>query len=87
MVYTEPRDWLLNPKQYLGNAYLKAGKPLQAEAIFYKDLLVNDENGWALYGLYQALLAQKKNVEADAMLKRYQKAFSKADVKLTASVF
>lgn len=87
MVYTEPRDWLLNPKQYLGNAYLEAGKPLQAEAIFHKDLLVNDENGWALYGLYKALLAQKKNAAADAMLKRYQKAFSKADVTLTAAVF
>jgi tetratricopeptide (TPR) repeat protein len=87
MVYTEPRDWLLNPKQYLGNAYLESGKPLQAEAIFQKDLLVNNENGWALYGLYQALLAQKKNAAADAMLKRYQKAFSKADVRLDAAVF
>jgi tetratricopeptide (TPR) repeat protein len=87
MVYTEPRDWLLNPKQYLGNAYLKAGNSKAAKDIFKKDLLVNNENGWALYGLYQALLGQKKNEEADAMLKRYQKAFSKADVKLTAAVF
>lgn len=87
MVYTEPRDWLLNPKQYLGNAYLKAGNAKAAEDIFKKDLLVNNENGWALYGLYQALLGQKKNEEASAMLKRYQKAFSKADVKLTAAVY
>jgi tetratricopeptide (TPR) repeat protein len=87
MVYTEPRDWLLNPKPYLGNAYLEAGNYKAAEAIFRKDLLVNNENGWALYGLYKALLGQKKNAEAGAMLERYQKAFSQADVKLTAAVF
>jgi tetratricopeptide (TPR) repeat protein len=87
MVYTEPRDWLLNPKQYLGNAYLKAGNPKAAEAAFKKDMLVNNENGWALYGLYQSLIAQNKNMDAKAMLTRYQKAFVKADVNLKASVF
>lgn len=87
MVYTEPRDWLLNPKHYLGNAYLKAAQPAAAEKIFRKDLLNNNENGWALYGIYQALLAQKRNAAAAVMLMRYKKAFAKADVKLDAPVF
>ena len=87
MVYTEPRDWLLNPKHYLGNAYLKAGKYLNAEKVFRKDLLNNSENGWALYGIYQALLAQNKNAAATAMLARFNKAFAKTDVKLTAAIF
>lgn len=86
MVYTEPRDWLLSPKHFLGNAYLRAGMPDAAEVVFRKDLLVNNDNGWALYGLYQALMAQKKNADAEVLLARYQKAFSKADVKLTAAV-
>ena len=87
MVYTEPRDWLLSPKQYLGHAYMKAGKPKAAEAAFRKDLLVNNENGWALFGLYQALLGQKKLKEAEEVLTRYEKAFEKADIKLTAALF
>ena len=87
MVYTEPRDWLLNPKHYLGNAYLKAGQPTAAEKVFRKDLLNNNENGWALFGIYQALLAQHKNAAATAMLARYKKAFVLADVQLTAAVF
>lgn len=87
MVYTEPRDWLLNPKQYLGNAYLQAGKPAAAEKAFRKDLLVNSNNGWALYGIYKALLAQQKNTEAADILRKYQLAFEKADIKLTGPVF
>ncbi len=87
MVYTEPRDWLLNPKHYLGNAYLKAAQPEAAEKVFRKDLLNNNENGWALYGIYQALLAQKKNGAAATMLARYKKAFAMADVKLDAAVY
>jgi tetratricopeptide (TPR) repeat protein len=87
MVYTEPRDWLLNPKHYLGNAYLKAGYPLEAEKVFRKDLLNNNENGWALYGIYQVLLAQHKKTAAATMLARYKKAFVLADVQLTAAVF
>jgi tetratricopeptide (TPR) repeat protein len=87
MVYTEPRDWLLNPKHYLGNAYLKAGYPADAEKVFRKDLLNNNENGWALFGIYQALLAQHKNAAATTMLARYKKAFAMADVKLEAAVF
>lgn len=86
MVYTEPRDWLLNPKPYLGNALLFAGKPKEAEAAFKKDLLVNAENGWSLYGLYQSLMAQQKNREADQMLARFKKAFDLADIKLSAAV-
>ena len=87
MVYTEPRDWLLNPKHYLGNTYLKAGYPVEAEKVFRKDLLNNNENGWALFGIYQALLAQHKNAAAATMLARYKKAFVLADVQLTAAVF
>ncbi len=87
MVYTEPRDWLLNPKQYLGNAYLLAGDAKAAEAAFRKDMLVNNENGWALYGLYQALMAQNKNQEAEATLARYKNAFAKADIELNAAVY
>jgi len=87
MVYNEPRDWLLNPKHYLGNAFIKAGRYDDAIKIFQKDLLNNKENGWALFGCWQALMAKKKNAEAEKILLRFRKAFDKADVKLYGPVF
>ena len=87
MVYNEPRDWMLNPKHYLGNASIKAGKFDEAIKILQKDLLNNNENGWALFGLWQALVAKKKTAEAGKILIRFRKAFDKADVKLYGPVF
>ena len=40
------------------------GDGVNAEKVFRKDLLNNNDNGWALYGLYKALLLQKKYNEA-----------------------
>jgi tetratricopeptide (TPR) repeat protein len=87
MVYNEPRDWLLNPKHYLGNALLKAGRYAAARQIFLADLKNNNENGWALYGAWQAFTAEKNKTEADKMLLRFRKAFSKADIKITSAVY
>ena len=87
MVYNEPRDWLLNPKHYLGHAYLLKNDGVNAEKVFKKDLLNNNENGWALYGLYKALLLQKKTTEAAKVLARHKTAFSKANIKITSAVY
>jgi tetratricopeptide (TPR) repeat protein len=87
MVYNEPRDWLLNPKHYSGNAYLENGEGINAEKVFRKDLLNNNENGWALFGLYKALLLQKKNAEAAKVLTRFKTAFGNADVKIESPVY
>ncbi len=87
MVYNEPRDWLLNPKHYLGNAYLNAGEWENAEKTFNKDMHNNNENGWALFGLYQALMGQKKKAEAGKVMERYKNAFRRADIKLIRPVF
>ncbi|MGB3153810.1 MAG: hypothetical protein WBB06_04375 [Chitinophagaceae bacterium] len=87
MVYNEPRDWLLNPKHYLGNAYLKAGRIKEAKEVLQKDLLNNNENGWALFGLWKAYVSEKKQAEAGKLLIRFRKAFDKADIKLYGPVF
>jgi len=87
MVYNEPRDWLLSPKHYLGHAYLLQNDGVSAEKTFRKDLLNNNENGWALYGLHKALLLQKKDTEAAKVLAKYKTAFSKAGIKITSSVY
>ncbi len=87
MVYTEPRDWLLNPKHYLGHAYLKAGNWKEARQTFEKDLTYNQENGWALYGLYKALTGEHKIYEAEKALARFNKAFEKSDIEISSSVY
>jgi tetratricopeptide (TPR) repeat protein len=87
MVYNEPRDWLLNPKQYLGNAFLKAGMTKEAKEVLSKDLQNNRENGWALFGICQALTAEKKKTEANRMLLRFKKATPRSDIKLYGPVF
>ena len=87
MVYNEPRDWLLNPKHYLGNAYLLKGDGVNAENIFKKDLLHNNENGWSLYGLYRSYVLQKKTSEASKAMTRHKTAFAKADIKINSAVY
>ena len=87
MVYNEPRDWLLNPKHYLGNAYLKKGDWDKARKVFQSDLKNNNENGWALFGLYQALMTGHKRSDAQKALERYNIAFSGSDTKLHGPVF
>jgi len=86
MVYNEPRDWLLNPKHYYGDALLIAGKLKEAQLVFEKDLKNNAENAWALAGLHEALIKQKKLNEATAVQQRLKKATSGADIKITAAV-
>ena len=87
MIYNEPRDWMLNPRHFLGNAYIKAGMLKEAKETLQDDLSNNKENGWALFGQWQVLMAEKKTAEATKMLARFHKAFDKSDVKLYGPVF
>lgn len=87
MVYNEPRDWILNPRHYLANALINAGQTAEAIKVLKDDLANNNENGWALFGYWQALSKQAKKTEAGKMKKRFDKAFSKADIKLSGPVF
>lgn len=87
LTYDEPPDWALPPRPYLGAAYLKAGKPAEAEKVFREDLKRHRNNGWSLFGLEQSLLQQGKAAEADRAKADFDKAWARADVKLTASRF
>lgn len=51
MTYNEPRDWMLNPYQYLGFAYIKAKNYSKAKEAFEKDLSRNAKNSWSVKGL------------------------------------
>ncbi|HEV2828818.1 MAG TPA: hypothetical protein VGW76_14580 [Pyrinomonadaceae bacterium] len=87
LVYTEPSEFHYPPRHALGAILLAASRAPEAETVYWEDLRRNRENGWALYGLMQALKAQGKNEDAALVEARFKKAWARADVTLTASRF
>jgi tetratricopeptide (TPR) repeat protein len=87
LVYTEPAEFHYPPRHALGAILLEAGRPAEAETVYWEDLRRNRENGWALFGLLQALRAQQKADEASLIEARFSKAWARSDVTLTASRF
>jgi tetratricopeptide (TPR) repeat protein len=85
LIYQEPADWHAPARQNLGAVLLAAGRPDEAETVFWEDLKKNAENGWSLFGLVEALKAQGKNAEAAEAEARFTKAWKDADVKLTSA--
>ena len=87
LVYTEPSEFHFPPRLALGAILLQAGRAAEAETVYWEDLRRNRENGWALFGLLQALRAQNKMAEVALTDARFKAAWSRADVTLTASRF
>ena len=87
LVYTEPSEFHFPPRLALGAVLLQAGRAAEAETVYWEDLRRNRENGWALFGLLQALRAQNKSADAALTEARFRAAWSRADVVLTASRF
>jgi tetratricopeptide (TPR) repeat protein len=87
LIYNEPPDWHVPVRQALGAVLLEAGRAAEAESIYWQDLSLNRENGWSLFGLMQSLKAQGKKEQAAGIEERFRKAWSRADVTLTASRF
>lgn len=87
LVYTEPAEWHYPPRLALGAVLLEAGRPLEAETVYWEDLRRNRENGWALFGLMKALEAQGKGEQARLVESRFTKAWERADITLSASRF
>jgi tetratricopeptide (TPR) repeat protein len=85
--YTEPPDWAQPMRHYLGAVLLKAERFDEAEAVYRRDLKWNHNNGWALFGLEQALSAQGKDAEAQQVKNEFMKAWGYSDVELTSSHF
>ncbi|WP_437959769.1 hypothetical protein WME76_09080 [Sorangium sp. So ce119] len=83
--YFEPPDWPEPVRHTLGAALLKAGRPRDAEAVYREDLRRNPDNGWSLCGLEQSLRAQGREEEADAAHARFERAWARADVRLSGS--
>jgi tetratricopeptide (TPR) repeat protein len=85
LVYTEPSEFHLPPRHALGAVLLEAGRAAEAETVYWEDLRRNRENGWALFGLLQALRAQGKTADAAVTEARFKKAWARADFSPTGS--
>ena len=83
--YTEPPDWAQPMRHYLGAALLESDRAAEAEAVYRRDLRWNQNNGWSLFGLYQALDMQGKEGEAEAVYAEYQVSWLNSDVMLARS--
>lgn len=86
-LYNEPPDWYFPVRHYLGAMLLDAGRASEAETVYWQDLARNPANGYALFGLRQALAAQGKGTQAARAAAQFATAWREADVQLTSSKF
>jgi tetratricopeptide (TPR) repeat protein len=85
LIYSEPPDWPLPVRHSLGAVLLEAGRAAEAEKVYREDLTRHRNNGWSLFGLAKSLEAQGKTDEAAKTMEQFNRVWSKADTKLTAS--
>lgn len=83
--YDEPPTWFYPCRLNLGAVLIESGRYEEAQKVFEENLSNLPENGWALYGLHQALLKLNENNEAAEVQKRFKEAWKYSDFKLTSS--
>jgi tetratricopeptide (TPR) repeat protein len=83
--YTEPPFWYYPTRHTLGKALLAAGDAAGAEAVYRRDLELYPRNGWAMFGLIQALETQGK--DSSQIQAMFDTTWQQADVTLTSSRF
>ncbi len=85
--YSEPPYWHQPVSHILGAALIQDHRPSEAEAVYRESLKTYRADGWALFGLFQALQAEGRRKEASEIRRAFDQAWALADVKLTASRF
>lgn len=87
MIYSEPAQWPIPARQFLGAYLLKNDDNIRAEEVYRADLVRNPGNGWSLLGLYQSIKAQNHKQNLAEYKAGFLRSFSHADVVPTGSVF
>jgi tetratricopeptide (TPR) repeat protein len=85
--YDEPEPLNFSARHWLGAALLEAGRNAEAEEVYRVNLVQHPHNGWALYGLEEALRAQGKDAEADEVHERFEEAWARSDTMIRSSRF
>jgi tetratricopeptide (TPR) repeat protein len=87
LAYNEPKDWFFPVRHLLGAQLLQAGQAADAEAVYREDLRQNPANGWALFGLAEALKQQHQPDDAAQVLRQFRQAWRHSDIVLRSSAF
>jgi tetratricopeptide (TPR) repeat protein len=83
LVYDEPPAWYYPVRESLGGEYLLSQQYSEAERVFREDLQINPRNPRSLFGLGEALKAQKKDSEADQFRGQFEKEWQGSDVEIS----
>ncbi|HYC62415.1 MAG TPA: hypothetical protein VEK79_22880 [Thermoanaerobaculia bacterium] len=76
--YDEPPAWHYPIRQSLGGALLRDGKAAEAEGVFREALAKKPRDGRLLFGLWQSLVAQKRENEAALVEAQFRTAWKDA---------
>jgi len=85
--YDEPPGWYYPARESLGAALLAGGRGAEAEKVFRDDLQQNPRNPRSLYGLWNALEAEKRDGDAAWAHAQFDEAWTNSDVSLDLSDF
>jgi len=80
--YSEPEDWFFPVRESLGAALLMNGDNAGAEKVFREDLDYHPRNPRSLFGLQQALKAQKRDYDAGFVEKQFQGSWKGGNTQL-----
>jgi tetratricopeptide (TPR) repeat protein len=87
LIYDEPPGWMQPVRHALGALLMAADRADEAEKVYRADLERHPNNGWSILGLDQALRAQARSDDADALEPQLAAAFERADVQPTSSCY
>ena len=82
LLYGEPPDWFYPVRESLGASLLLTGQAAEAEKVFRDDLDRNPRNPRSLFGLTEALKAQKRDYDAEFVDRQFHSGWKNPDVKL-----
>jgi len=85
--YDEPWGWMEPARHALGALLTEQGRYAEAERVYLRNLERYPENGWALHGLAECLRGLGRADEAAAVERRFETAWSDADVEIPGSCF
>lgn len=76
--YDEPPAWFYPVRQSLAAALLRNGQAKEAETVFREAIAKKPRDGRLLFGLWQSLVAQKRDGEAAMVQAQYESAWKGA---------
>ena len=82
VAYNEPADWYYPVRESLGAMLLMDGQAQKAEEVFRADLKKTRRNARSLFGLWQAMLAQGKPVDAELVQRLFEKEWQHSEMPL-----